>query len=206
MPTTAVDLMVINWQALSAEERDEAWQRIQTLRLRELAGEQSDGEIMLASLRRVAVHLAGEDFTIANYKTAQAELAAAGEAVEPLHRVIRHYQSWGQAKEALDLSEVTTLKRIEARFASRKLGKVWRFTEQTLRETLLRCCGEYGRPVNQAEFEFWREREMAKARASGDDLALPSPGPYRRMWGNWGKSLLAVGFSEEEAVGRFKGS
>jgi hypothetical protein len=207
MATTGVDLMVISWRALSAQARDDAARRIHELHQRELAGEQSEADLMVASLRKVAAHLTGQDFTIANYKRAHAELTAAGETVEPAHRVIRHYASWMNAKEALELSETTSVKRIEYRFASRKLGKVWRYTDQTLREVLLRCCDEHGRPVSMAEFEFWRERELAKARAMGDhDAHLPADHPYRRRWGSWRKALLAVGFTEEEAVGRFKGS
>lgn len=65
----------------------------------------------------------------------------------------RHFGSWRRAKEALALSEVTTARRIEARFRYRRVGKVWRFTEDTLRETLASCVEHYGRPPMVSEFE-----------------------------------------------------
>ncbi len=58
------------------------------------------------------------------------------------------------APRALDLSQATSARKIDARFRARRLGKVWRYTEDTLRETLARCVAHYGRPPQVAEFEW----------------------------------------------------
>ena len=77
----------------------------------------SDTERVLRSLRAVAVHV-GHEPSVDEYKQAREELRAAGEEVEGITRVIRHFGSWRRAKEALALSETTTAKRIEARSAT----------------------------------------------------------------------------------------
>ncbi len=108
----------------------------------------------------------------------------------------RHFGSWRRAKEALDLSETTTARRIEARFRFRRMGKVWRYSEDVMRETLVRCAEHYGRPPLVAEFEWWRDRELELARAEGNDaLHLPSPSQYRRRWGSWEAALLHFGYT-----------
>jgi hypothetical protein len=130
---------------------------------------------------------------------------AAGEHVEGFMRVSRHFGSWRRAKEALALSEVTTARRIEARFRYRRVGKVWRFTEDTLRETLASCVEHYGRPPMVAEFEWWRDRELELARAEGNDAAhLPSPSPYRRRWGTWEAALLHFGYTPDQVAERLE--
>jgi len=55
------------------------------------------------------------------------------EDVEPFSRLYKSFDSsWPPAVEALGLAEVTTRRRIDARFRNRKLGKVWHHTEETL--------------------------------------------------------------------------
>lgn len=63
--------------------------------------------------------------------------------------------------------------RAEARFRFRRVGKVWRYTEATLRETPEACVGHYGRPPVVAEFDWWRQRELALAQA-GQRRAAPA--------------------------------
>lgn len=53
-PTSAVELMVVSFEALTAGEQDDVLSRLQGLRLKRNAGEQSEGERFLASLQRVA--------------------------------------------------------------------------------------------------------------------------------------------------------
>jgi hypothetical protein len=101
---------------------------------------------------------------------------------------------------------VTTTKRIEARFRERRLGKVWCYTEDLLRETLLRAAEHWGRPPSTQEFEWWRERELELAAASGDRNAfLPSTSPYRMRFGTWEAALLHFGFTPEQAALRLEG-
>jgi hypothetical protein len=56
------------------------------------------------------------------------------------------------------------------------MGKVWRYTERTLRDTLMRCAEHYGcRPPTVAEFEWWREREIEKAQGDRRPRRRASP-------------------------------
>lgn len=71
-----------------------------------------------------------------------------------------HFGSWKLAKEALDLSETETARRIEARFRFRKIGKVWRYTDEAFAEAMARCVADVGRPPRVAEFDWRREREL----------------------------------------------
>ncbi len=146
-------------------------------------------------MRAVAAYV-GHLPSVDEYKQAVEELCAGGEHIESFTRVSRHFGSWRRAKEALDLSETTTARRIEARFRFRRMGKVWRYSEDVMRETLVRCAEHYGRPPLVAEFEWWRDRELELARAEGNDaLHLPSPSPYRRRWGSWEAALLHFGYT-----------
>jgi hypothetical protein len=96
---------------------------------------------------------------------------------------------------------------IEARFAKRRLGKVWRYTEKTLGEVLRRAMSDTGRICQLAEFEHWRQRDLELARAPGEELHLPSAGPYgRRYGGTWKKALLHFGFTPDEVAERLEPS
>jgi hypothetical protein len=203
--TCAVDLLTIMFRALTASEQDDAAEAINRIRILRLAGEQSEAGRMLSSLIKVASG-AGTALTPDLYRSTHKRLLAAGEDVEPLHRVIRHYGTWRQAKEAIELSADTTARRIDARFQSRRLGKVWRYTEKTLGETLRNCLARYGRAMTVAEFEHWREREIELARARGEVLHLPSASPYRKRWGSWEGALNHFGITGDDATRRFQGS
>lgn len=203
--TSAVDLMAIAFAGLAAQEQDEALGRLQRMRVDREAGEESETGRFLASLLRAA-EVAGRTPTPDDYKQARVVLAEEGVELEPYSRVIRHFGSWRLAREAVGLAEVTTARRIESRFRSRRLGKVWRYTDQTLRETVVRCAGELGRVPLVAEFEWWRQRELELARATEDDaLHLPSPTPYRRRWGSWEGALHHFGFTEAAIKKRLGG-
>lgn len=159
---------------------------------------------MLRSLRIVADEV-GHTPTVTEYREVERRLRGTDEAIIETNQVIRHFQSWRHAREALDLSATTTPRKIEARFRFRRLGKVWRYTDDTLLETLERCTADYGRPPMLAEFEHWRERELELARSRGDDaLHLPSPTPYRKRFGSWEAALRHFGYTAHERAKRLE--
>lgn len=204
MGTSGVDLLMAAFAALDPEEQSEAVERLQERTLAKAASDERESERFLRSLVRVREVL-GHAPTVDEYKAVRARLVAAGEDVESFSRVYRRYGSWRRVHEALDLSQRTTARRIEARFASRKLGKVWRYSDETLRTALLEAAAEVGHPPTTAEFDWWREREMEKARAEGnDDLHLPSDAPYRKRWGSWAAALIHFGFDEREIQDRLE--
>ena len=174
------------------------------VRLRRQAGSESDTERFIRSLRRVAEYV-GHEPTSGEYKQASLELIETGEHVETFARMYSRFGSWPRAEEGLALSETTTARRIEARFRYRRVGKVWRFTEDTLRETMARCVEHYGRPPMVSEFEWWRDRELELARAVGNDgLHLPSASPYRRRWKSWEAALLHFGYTPDQVAERLE--
>ena len=201
--TPAPELILVAYRALSAEEQEEAYALVSRTRLERLAGEDSETGRILASLKRVA-DLIGQAPGIEDYKRVRASLQKKGEELEPTSRIIRHFGSWHLAREATALSETTTARRIEARFASRKLGKIWRYTDETLGETIARCTSDLGHVPQVAEFDWWRQRELELAQARGEELHLPSATPYRRRWGTWEGALAELGYSEAEIAGRLE--
>jgi hypothetical protein len=195
--TSAVDLLAVAFAALRPEEQEAAFSRLAEMRLRRLAGEESDTARMIRSLQCVADEV-GRAPSVDDYRRVAPLLRAAGEDVEPLSRLQRHFGgSYRRAVEALALSEVTTARRIQARFDSRRVGKVWKYTEGTLRDTLARCAEHYGHVPQIAEFEWWRDRELELAQGN-DTLHLPSATPYRKRWRTWEGALVHFGYSREE--------
>lgn len=194
METSAVDIIVVAFNTLKPEEQADALERLNDLRLRKLAGEESETARMIRSLAIVRDHV-GRIPSVEDYRLNYAGLKEQGHELEEAGRIIRYFGSWRRAKEALELSTTTTARKIDARFRARRLGKVWRYTEETLRETMALCVEHYGRPPTIAEFEWWRERQLELAKAEGNDaLHLPSPTPYRKRWGTWLKTLEACGY------------
>lgn len=199
--TDPVDALIALWRALDADERARAVDRLSDALAVEQAGEDSFAGMLLCSLDRVADHVGGVP-TANDYKLAATELRNAGVEVAPLSQVIRHFDTWEGAKEALKMwrtpSKVTTARRIEARFKSRRMGKVWRYTPETLAESLARCVADLGRPPRVAEYDWWRRQQLELAHASGDAFAhLPSANPYRKRWKTWDAALLALGYEPE---------
>lgn len=204
-PTSAPDLLLIAYRALAPAEQEQAFALINDARLERLAGENSEAGRMIASLKRVADVL-GQAPGIEDYRHVRAELEADGESLEPPSRILSHYRSWHLAKEALGLSETSSARAIDRRFRQRRLGKVWRYTDETLREVLSRCVGEIGHVPQVAEFDHWRQRELELATSRGEELHLPSATPYRRRWRTWEKALLNFGYSADEIHGRLERS
>jgi Homing endonuclease associated repeat len=203
--TSAPDLLLVAYRALSASEQERAFDLINAARVKRLAGENSEFGRLLASLKTVA-DLLGEAPGIDDYKRIRRQLEAEGEVLEPSSRILKHFNgSWHLAKEALGLAEVTTTRRIEARFEARKKrGKVWRYTDARLKEVIAECVAAVGRVPQVAEFDHWRHRELELAKARGQELHLPSASPYRRRWSNWEGALRFFGYSEAEIAGRLE--
>jgi hypothetical protein len=100
--------------------------------------------------------------------------------VETFARVSKHFGSWPRAKEVVDLATTTTARSIEARFRDRKLGRVWRFTEERLKTALQECYEHYGDVPSVAEFErmpFAESADDARCRSRRCRLG----GRYRRL-------------------------
>jgi len=196
-PTTAVGLMIIGFKALSAWEQMEVLRRLTELRLRSEADDLSEAERILASLQRVAELVGKEpaELTADDYRAAIKNEIEQGQAsIEPLSQVMRYFRTWRMAKEALLLAgspqEPSQARRIEARFASRRLGRTWRYSEHELRDTLQRCAADLGKPPEVREFKAWRQRELELARAQGDHhLSLPSINSYRRRFPLWRETV-----------------
>jgi hypothetical protein len=201
--TSGTEILAISFQALSAEEQEEAFSRISDIRLTRLAGEENETAHHLRSLRRVAEVVEGE-LTPDRYIRARRTLVAQGEEIIEINSLRRFFGSWSRAKEAVGLSDVATPTKIEARFRSRRLGKVHRFRDEALREALQRCAADLGHVPLVVEYEYWRQREHELAKARGEELHLPSDSPYRRRWGSWDDALLALGFSESAVLARLE--
>lgn len=201
--TPATDFLLAAILTLPADEQDEVVLRLTEARELREAGTESETATMIRALCRDHI---GEPPSPDAYRTARKQLALAGEDLPEYNRIARHFGgSWRRAKEALELSEVTSVRRIDARFRFRRVGKVWRYNDETLRETFLACADFYGgRAPPVAEFEHWRERELQLTAAQGNDaLHLPSPTPYRKRWGTWG-ALVHHGFTAEQVAGRLE--
>ncbi len=201
--TTGPDLLLVAFQALSETEQEEAFARITEARLVRQAGDEGMTARCIRSIDLVA-ELVGRAPSADEYREARETLLIEGAEVESLSRLIRHFGSWHRAKEALALSETTTARRIEARFRSRRVGKVWRYSEQALEEALRRCVADIGQVPQVAQFDWWRQRELEKAAAAATELHLPSATPYRRRWKTWEAALLHFGFTSDEVAERLE--
>jgi hypothetical protein len=201
--TPAADVVAAAYTALAPEEREEAFVKINDLRLHELAGEDDEVAYFVQSLLRVRDVSEGE-LTPDVYRRARKTLLADGEDIAEFNAVVRFFGSWRQAKEALGLAEVDTPRKIEARFRGRLVGKVHRYREETLRLTLERCARDLGHVPLVIEFEHWRRREFELAKARGEQVFLPSDSPYRRRWGTWERALLHFGFAPEAIAERLE--
>jgi hypothetical protein len=201
--TVPADVLLIAFQALTPDEQEEAYAKITDARVTRLAGEDSEMARHLRSLRRVADVL-GDELTPELYTSTRRQLIAEGEEIVEINALRRFFGSWSRAKEALGLSDVATPLKIEARFRAKRVGKVHRYRDETLREVVERCAADLGHPPLVIEFELWRQREHELAKARGEELHLPSDSPYRRRWGGWEQALIALGFSEAEVLGRLE--
>jgi hypothetical protein len=201
--TSAVDLLVVAFATLVAAEQDEALVRMNDVRLTHLAEAEGEAARFLRALRRVA-ELNGGELTPDVYKRTQSALMREDEELPNLSAVIRHYETWSQAKEAVALSETTTAQLIDARFRARLRGQRPHYQTAELRESLARCVAELGRVPLVAEYEAWRTKQLALAQTRGELARVPGVESFRRRHGGWEKALVACGYSTEEIYVRLE--
>jgi hypothetical protein len=203
--TRAVDVVLVVFQALSEDEKAELHERIAEQILLSGVADESEMARCIRSLKRVAQEV-GREPSVDDYRIISARLIESGEDIEPFKHLYAYFGgTWRRAREAFALSHSTVPGRIEARFRARLLGKVARYTDETLKETMDHCVEEFGRPPRLNEFERWRRRELSLAEAAGNPNAqLPSATPYRRRWGTWEDALRALGYREEAICGRLE--
>jgi hypothetical protein len=206
MSTTGIDALLAVYAALAPEEQALAYERIRESYLRAQDVEDTEMARHVRSLSRVAEavgHFPGVD----EYRHVSRVLRAEGEAdVEPFSRLYAFFdQSWPQAREALQIAGESSARVVEARFRNRKLGKIARYTEDVLRDTLARATEHYGRPPSTEEFGWWRERQIELARAQGEEYPhVPSNSCYRARWKTWEGALLALGYTPEQVARRLE--
>lgn len=207
--TTVSDVVVAAFRSLDLVDQREAARRINDVLALAQSEGKSEADFHLAQLRKAADEMGVDpvDLTADLYRTATATIRARGEEHLAFRTVTEFFGSWSRCKEALGLSETTTAKRIEARFNERKLGKIWRYSDETLAHWISKAVEEFGRVPQVAEFTWWRERELSLAKARQDDtLHIPSPTPYRKRWKTWDAAMLALGYSETEVAERLERS
>lgn len=198
--TAAVDVLTAAAAVLTDDELAALLRSLQELVLLR-SGDRGDETTACIRSLMIARDKCGGLPTVDDYKRVRESV---GGGVLPISRIIKQFGSWRMAREALELSETTTPRRIRARFDSRRLDKIWRYSDETLRDTIARCVADLGHVPQVAEFDWWRQRELELARAQGHGgLHLPSTGPYRRRWGNWSGALRAFGYSQDAIDGRF---
>lgn len=203
--TSGADALIALYEALSADEQDTAYERITETRLLRQGEEETELARHIRSLTRVA-EVIGREPGVDDYRLVSVELREAGEDIEPFGRLYRFFgQSWPRAREALRLSGETTPRKLEARLRSRRLGKIARYTENTLRDAITRCAEHYTRPPSVTEYSWWREQELALARAQGEEEPqLPSDSCYRSRWKTWESALLHFGYTPEQVAMRLE--
>jgi hypothetical protein len=206
MGTSGAQLLLVAFHALSSAEQEEAYQQISQARLERLAGEGSQASRVLVSLQLVASEVGGVDkLTSTSYRQGWRRLKERGEEAHNLHAVIKHFGSWRRAREALDLSQSSSARAIEARFDKRRLDKVWRYTGDSLRQALAACVKAIGHVPQVAEYDWWRQRQLELAAAQGEDAKhLPSATPYRRRYGSWEAALLHFGHTPDQVAERLE--
>ena len=204
MPTPATDVLLIIFAALEDAEQEEVIERIATIRAIDSVSAESASAPFLRSLRRVTEFI-GHEPMVDEYKDACAALREAGEDIIGFSAVVRHFGTWRRAKEALDLSQITSIRHVEARFRHRRVSKIWRYTEATLRETIERVVAYYGSIPTIQEFDAWRQRELRLATAEGNDaLQVPSTRPFRERYHGWENALLHFGYAAEDIAKRLE--
>ena len=205
MSTSAIDVLLVTFSALTNDEQEAAFARLSELRLQRLAAGEGEMARHIASLRKVAEHVGRPDLSVDEYRDAYKQLNAAGdEDVIELNKLIRFFGRWSSAKEALDLSATNTPLKIEARFRSRITGRPRQFREDELRQGLNDCANELGRVPLSAEYREWRQKEIELAKARGEDARLPSYEAFWRRYGDWDSALIHFGFDRDEVYARLE--
>src|SRR5262249_4479409 len=158
------------WAALSVTEQDEALATMQDRRLARLAGEDGVAGHLIRSLV-VVRDAVGRGPTIDEDR--QGRAAAPDEALAPVSRGIAFFGSWREAQEALGLADGASPRAIQARFASRRLGKVWKWSDDDLRDAVRQCVADLGRVPRLAEYGWWRQQQLDLAASRGEVRHIP---------------------------------
>lgn len=96
--TSGVDALLTLFAALSADERRDALEQLNSRSATEQAGEEGTTAAFIRSLRRVAESL-GREPSVDDYKYARELLVAEGEDIKSINQVIRHFGSWPEPKK-----------------------------------------------------------------------------------------------------------
>jgi len=201
--TAGVDLLVAAFSVLNEEEQRLALGACQAKWIAGCETGNSEASLVFSSLRR-AVEELGDFPGVDQYRDLRKSL---GEEILPFSRVLRFFGgSWHQAREAMSLIEVTTERRIQARFESRQLGKIWKYTDETLRHCILEAGKAIGRAPQVSEYMWWREQQRELARAKGEVIHLPAATPYRNRFGTWENALRHYGYTQDEIDNRLERS
>lgn len=200
---SGVDLLVSSFLVLSVEEQEEALKACQSKWLEVCESGNSEASLVFKSLRRAVEEL--DEFPgVDQYRDLRKKL---GEEILPFSRVLRFFGgSWHQARESMNLIEVSSERRVQSRFESRRLGKIWKYTDETLRQCILDAGAAIGRAPQVSEYLWWREEQRELARARGEILHMPSATPYRQRFGSWEAALLHYGYTQEEIDQRLERS
>jgi hypothetical protein len=201
--TSASEVIAIAFQHLTPVEQEEAYAKIKELRLRRLAG--TDGEIgrYINAIAAVQERVDGE-LSCEDYREWSPKLRKDGLDVPPFSELRRYFGSWSRAKSAFLMADDETPMKIDARFRARRVGKVHRYRDSVLKETIERAADYVGHPPLLTEFEAWRQRELELAKARGEDVCIPSSSAYRNRHRTWEKALLHFGFSQEDIDGVYE--
>lgn len=201
--TSGVDLLVSAFMVLSEPEQQLVLKTCQARWLETCEAGNSEASLVFKSLRR-AVEELGDFPGVDQYRDLRKSL---GEEILTYSRVVRFFNgSWHLARESMDLIEVTTERRIQSRFESRQLGKIWKYTDETLRHCIQEAGKSIGRAPQISEYMWWREQQRELAKARGETLFLPSATPYRQRFGTWEAALIHYGYSKEEIDKRLERS
>jgi hypothetical protein len=92
----------------------------------------------------------------------------------------------------IELSDVMTAKKIEARFGGRVSGRRPCFTEEELIAAVNSCATALGRVPLLAEYDDWRLKELALMRTRGQWPRVASAAALRRRFKTWEGALLAA--------------
>lgn len=216
MQTSAPDLLLAAYNALTSDEQEQAFQRLTEARLDRLADQETELGRHLRSLQRVARYLEerGEQLTTTAYRRAWRELKAAGEAdLINLSAICRFFGSFAEARRALDLSAAQPIAQIQRQMSNRRLGRVHQYSRASLRKWLEEAIADLGldqghpdelRPPQCREFLDWRKQRRALAEAQGQTVHIPTAAPYRRLTtaGTWAAAMRALDFTPEEVAAR----
>lgn len=114
----------------------------------------------------------------------------------------RRFSSWEAALVHYGFDLEQYYRQLERRPTDGKVevGKVDRYTDETLEAVFRRAAARIGHIPMAWEFEEWRRPFLKKSRAKS--ISLPSSSPYRRRFGSWDKALLHYGYTEEEISAR----